>query len=115
MVVVPLQKQSNDPYAVAGARKDDALNVIGVVAGGTLIAGGLLLLAGRRRSGTVAAASGAALALLNQEDSLRSWWHVLPSYIDEVQRVLGKVQDTVNDVAAKRETLQRILNRRETV
>ena len=114
MVVVPLQKQSNDPYTEP-ARRDETLSLVGFIAGGTLIAGGLMLLAGRRRAGTVAAASGAALALLNQEDSIRSWWHVLPSYIDEVQRVLTKVQDTVNDVAAKRDTLHRILSRRETV
>jgi ABC-type transporter Mla subunit MlaD len=71
----------------------------------------LLLLAGRHRSGTVAAVSGAALTLLNQQDTLSSWWHSLPNYIDEVQRVLTQVQDAVNDVAAKRETLRRILAR----
>lgn len=114
MVVVPLQKQSNESDTEI-ARKEEALNLVGFIAGGTLIAGGLMLLAGRRRAGTVTAASGTALALLNHENSLRAWWHVLPSYIDEVQRVLGKVQDTVNDVAAKRETLERILSRRETV
>ncbi len=111
MVVVPLSKQSIDPLVEPDASQDDSMSWVGFAAGGTLIAGGLLLLAGRRRAGAVAAASGAALALLDQQDTMRSWWHTLPSYIDEVQRVLTKVQDTVNDVAAKRETLQRILAR----
>jgi hypothetical protein len=109
MVVVPLQ--SKVPLAEPAAEREEGLNLVGFAAGGTLIAGGLLLLAGRRRAGAVAAASGAALALLNQEDSLRSWWLMLPGYLDEVQRVLDKVQDTVNDIAAKRETLHRIMGR----
>jgi hypothetical protein len=62
-----------------------------------------------RRSGTVAAASGAALALLDQQETLRSWWHTLPGYIDDVQRLLGQVQGTVDDIAAQRQKLRRIL------
>ena len=33
------------------------------------------------------------------------------TYIDQVQGVLGKVQDTVNEVAVKREALRRVLAR----
>jgi hypothetical protein len=51
----------------------------------------LLLLAGERRAGMVAAASGTALALLDQQQTLHSWWNVLPGYIDQVQDVLAKV------------------------
>jgi len=32
-----------------------------------------------------------------------------PGYIDQVQRVIGRVQETVNDVAEKREDLRQIL------
>jgi hypothetical protein len=109
MVVVPLPRQANDLNEENEARRDESLSWVGIAAGGTLVASGLMILAGQRRAGAVAAASGAALALLDQQDTLTSWWHSLPRYIDEVQRVLDKVQDTVNDVAAKRETLRRIL------
>jgi hypothetical protein len=87
------------------------MNWIGFAAGGTLVTAGLLLLAGERRAGMVAAASGTALALLDQKETLHSWWNTLPVYIDQVQRVLTQVQTTVEDVSAKREALRRVLAR----
>jgi len=42
---------------------------------------------------------------------LHKWWDSLPGYIDEVQGVLGKVQGSVDDLAARRETLVRILSK----
>jgi hypothetical protein len=84
---------------------------VGFAAGGTLVTAGLLLLAGKQRAAMVAAASGTALALLDQQETLRSWWNALPAYIDQVQGVLGKVQDTVSEVAVKREALRRVLER----
>jgi hypothetical protein len=51
------------------------------------------------------------LAVLDQQETLRSWWNALPGYIDQVQGLLGQVQDTVNDVAIKREALRRALAR----
>ena len=109
MVVVPLPKPENEPEAESSARQDQDLNWVGFAAGGALVAAGLLLLTNQRRAGMVVAASGTALALLDQQDTLHAWWHSLPGYIDEVQQVLGKVQSTVEDLAAKRETLMRIL------
>src|ERR1035441_3719268 len=108
MVVVPLAKTANDS---ARTPECEAMNWIGFAAGGTLVAAGLLLLAGERRAGMVAAASGTALALLDQKETLHSWWNALPGYIDEVQDVLAKVQDTVNELAAKRQELSRVLAR----
>ena len=109
MVVVPLSQPVDDSGTGWRASEAECMNWGGLAAGGTLIAGGLLLLAGRRRAGTVAAAAGASLALLDQKEILHSWWNALPGYIDQVQDVLAKVQDTVNEVAAKREELRRVL------
>ncbi|MGA3370792.1 MAG: hypothetical protein ABSC48_03420 [Terracidiphilus sp.] len=109
MVVVPLSKPEEVLSTQKDAQESEAINWIGFAAGGTLVAGGLLTLIGERRAGLVAAASGTALAMLDQPETLRSWWEALPGYIDQVQRVLGHVQDTVNEVAAKREDLRRIL------
>jgi hypothetical protein len=75
------------------------------------VAAGLLLLSGERRAGIVAAATGTALAMLDQQDTLRSWWTALPSYIDQVQKVVVQVQNTVDEVAVKREALRRALAR----
>jgi len=111
MVVVPLSKPETEAEIVPEVVDSETMNWVGFAAGGTLVAAGLLLLAGERRAGTVAAATGTALALLDQQETLHSWWVALPGYIDQVQGVLNKVQDTVNDVAEKRETLRRVLAR----
>jgi hypothetical protein len=109
MVVVPLAKPVNDSEIEPVVEDSETMNWVGFAAGGTLVAAGLLLLAGERRAGMVAAASGTALALLDQQQTLYSWWNALPGYIDQVQQVLGKVQDTVNEVAVRREDLRRAL------
>ena len=111
MVVLPLSKPVNDTPATPEIFESETMNWIGFAAGGTLVTAGLLLLAGERRAGMVAAASGTALALLDQQQTLHSWWNALPGYIDQVQDVLAKVQETVNEVAAKREDLRRVLAR----
>jgi hypothetical protein len=112
MVVVPLSKPENDSEMTPGAEKSESMNWIGFAAGGTLVAAGLLLLVGERRAGMVAAASGTALAMIDEKETLRTWWNALPGYIDHVQRVLNQVQATVEDVDAKREALHQILTPR---
>jgi hypothetical protein len=111
MVVVPLSQPVNDFSAMPEIVESETMNWVGFAAGGTLVTAGLLLLAGERRAGMVAAASGTALALLDQQQTLHSWWNALPGYIDQVQDVLAKVQETVNEVAAKRQELSRVLAR----
>jgi hypothetical protein len=111
MVVVPLSKPANDSEMTPGAKESEPMNWIGFAAGGTLVAAGLLLLVGERRAGMVAAASGTALAMIDEKETLHSWWNALPGYIEQVQRVLNQVQATVDDVDAKREALHRVLAR----
>ena len=112
MVVVPLSRPARDSQTqLDAARESETLNLLGLAAGGTLFAAGLLLLAGQRRAGMVAAASGAALAILDQQETLESWWDALPGYIDDVQGLLTQVQRTVEDIAVQREKLRRILAR----
>jgi hypothetical protein len=110
MVVVPLQKAANDE-PVPHAAEAHEVNWARIAAAGTLIASGALLLSGKRRAGMVAAATGTSLALLDQRETLRAWWNVLPDYLDDVQQVLGRAQCAVNDLAAQREKVQRILSR----
>jgi hypothetical protein len=111
MVIVPLSTAANDSKKTPDEVESETMNWIGFAAGGTLVTAGLLLLAGERRAGMVAAASGTALAMLDQQQTLQSWWNELPGYIDQAQLVLNKVQSTVEDVAAKREALRRALAR----
>lgn len=111
MVVVPLSKSANASQTELCAREPECTNWVQMAAGGSLLVGGLLLLTGNRRAGTVAAVSGAALVLLDQKEAVRTWWNALPGYIDDVQGVLNQVQETVEDIAAHREKLRRILVR----
>ena len=111
MEVVPLSKSANDPAKTPDTPESETMDWVGFAAGGTLVTAGLLLLAGERRAGMVAAASGTALALLDQQETLISWWNVLPDYIDQLQRMLDQVQNTINEVEVKREALRRVLAR----
>ena len=111
MVVVPLSRTAGDSRTQPGAPESETLNLVGFAAGGALVAAGLLLLTGQRRAGLVAAASGAALAMLDQKETVLSWWNALPGYIDEVQGLLTHVQETVEELAVQRERLRRILAR----
>ncbi|MGP8176273.1 MAG: hypothetical protein ACLP7O_17245 [Terracidiphilus sp.] len=109
MGVVPLSQPTISSNTARSASESEARNFVRVAAAGTLLASGMLLLAGQRRAGLVAAASGTALALLDQQETLRSWWNLLPGFIDDIQRLLGQVQGGVEDIASKRETLRQIL------
>jgi hypothetical protein len=111
MVVVPLSRNAGNSRVRPDASECETLNWVGFAAGGTLVAAGLLLLTGQRRAGMVTAASGAALAMLDQKETLLSWWNTLPAYIDEVQGLLTQVQGAVEELAAQRERLRRILAR----
>ena len=111
MTVVPLTKPAVDLSGRPASQQADGMNWIGWAAGGSLVAAGLLLLTGQRRAGMVAAASGTALALIDQKETLAVWWEALPATIDQTQKVLGKVQDTVNEIAVKREALRRALGK----
>ena len=102
MVVVPLTQPERET-AIDRRRSDsDAMNWARFAAGGTLLAGGVLMLTGNRKAGLVTAASGAALAILDQQETVKAWWDALPGYIDKVQHVLGQVEQTVAEVAAER-------------
>jgi hypothetical protein len=111
MVVVPLSQPEREFNAADQARSSEGTNWATIAAAGSLVAGGILLLTGNRKAGTVAAASGTTLLLLDQQDLLRSWWNSIPGHIDNVQRVLGKVQASVNEVSVQRDRLHKVFNR----
>jgi hypothetical protein len=115
MVVVPLTKPADDsankPKMAPGCARASRADLIRFAAAGTLVAGSALLLSGNRRAGMVTAAAGAALAMMDEQDTLRRWWDALPVYLDEAQAVLGRVQGAIDDVASQRERLRTILAR----
>jgi hypothetical protein len=96
---------------VTGMQETEPFDWIKVAACGSLITGALLLLSGQKRAGAVMAASGTALALLDHETTLRNWWEAMPGYVDRAQSMLGQVQDVVEGIAEKGESLRRVLRR----
>ncbi len=84
----------------ASARHDE-LDWIALAAGGSLIAAGLLMLAGKRRAAMAAAAAGTSLAMLEQQDLVRSLWKQLPGYVDQVQSAIHQVRSTVEEISAQ--------------
>ncbi|HEV2214097.1 MAG TPA: hypothetical protein VGR64_02330 [Terracidiphilus sp.] len=107
MVLAPFPKRAKAADEETAADKPS--DWMTVAASSTLIAGGLLLLAGQRRAGLVTAVSGAALAMLDQQAALRSWWNSLPGYVEQVQELIGKVQSTVDELAVKREQISQAI------
>ena len=117
MVVLPLSRLPNDYDAdmnsakAAPAHRQDSTNWVRIASAATLVAGGALLLSGRRRTGLVVAATGTALALLDQQDTLGKWWSQLPTYIDDIQQLLTQAEGAVEEFAAQREKLGKVLGR----
>jgi hypothetical protein len=112
MVVVPLNQPAKDQSLAPRTSKIEVADWTRVAAAGAIVTGGLMLLAGWRRAGMVTAVAGTALTLLDQEETIRSWWSVIPGYIEEVQHVLNQVENTVEDIEAKRESLRQFLSKR---
>jgi hypothetical protein len=109
MVVVPLNQAEKEARIARPILGSVDTNWALYAAGGGLLAGGLLLLTGNRRAGLITAASGTALALLDQQETVREWWNAMPAYIDKAQHLLGKLEEGVAEIAQQRERLHRIL------
>jgi hypothetical protein len=109
MVVVPLAKPVNNTEPAPRPSGANCASWVSIAAAGTLAAGGAMILCGKPRAGLVAAAAGTALVMLDQQETVRTWWNVLPSYLAEIQDVLGRVQTALDDISAQRERLQKLL------
>lgn len=109
MVVVPLTQPEKETKIERRSSSSDSNNWARIAAGGSLLAGGLMLLTGHRRAGLVTVAGGTALAMLDQQDTVRALWDALPSYIDSVQRFLTHAEAAVKEVSEQRDRLHQIL------
>jgi hypothetical protein len=55
--------------------------------------------------------SGAALALIDQQDVVRTCWDKLPEFLEDVQGLLSKTQSAVEDISSQSEKLRQVLSR----
>ncbi len=112
MVVVPLAATGNESEARGeGVCTASSTCWVRVTAAGALAASGVLLMAGKRRAGLVAAVAGTVLTVLDQQETVRTWWNRVPGYLEEVQSILTRVQGAVDELSAQGERLRNILQR----
>ncbi len=109
MALVPPSREDNQ--SPAEVLPPDSVDWVRIAAASTLIAGGLLYVAGERRAGMAAAATGTALAMVDQQELLRTWWRQLPGYVEQVQQMLEDVQSLVEDFTGKRDRLREVLGK----
>ena len=111
MVVVPLSKPAEPVSAAPISASTKPTHWVGYVAAGTLAAGGVLLVSGQRRAGLVAAVSGAALAMLDQQEVVKTWWSRLPGFLAELHKTLERAQGAVEDLSNQGQKLRQAFNR----
>ena len=109
MVVVPLTKPANRASEAPLTECADTANWIRYAAAGTLAASGALLITGNRRAGLIAAAAGATLAMIDQQETVLTWWNMLPGFLEEINATLGRAQGAVNDLSTQGQKLREVL------
>jgi hypothetical protein len=112
MVIVPLSKTEGDEGNAGepGSQRDQSSPVLRYAAAGSLITAGALFVGGCRRAGLLAAVIGTALAMIDQQETMRVWWNALPVYLDEAQLMLSRVQGAVDDVTVQQEKLRQVFS-----
>lgn len=108
MAAVMILKRRGDSQ-MTRSEQSKPVDWVSVAAGGALVVGGLLFLSEKRRAGLAVAAAGSALALLGEQETVRSWWTQFPAVIDQVQEIVGKVQHKMSELAAHRDALDDVI------
>ncbi len=113
MGIVPLSKTADGETGNVEQDKDEngSGHLLTFAAAGSLVAGAALLLSGCRRSGLLATVVGTALAMIDQQETVRVWWNALPVYLDEAQSLLGRVQGAVDDVTAQQQKVREVFSK----
>jgi hypothetical protein len=109
MVVVPLPNPAVNSPAEPDA--DRSKYWLKVAAGGSLVASGILLLSGKHRAALLAAITGTALTMVDQQETVRTWWESLPGLIDNAGRMLNQVQGVVENVDSQRAKLRALVGK----
>jgi hypothetical protein len=111
MVVVPLSTGVNESSEAQRAKTDKNADWIRFAAAGALAASGVLMVSGKRKAGLVTALSGTALVMIDQQDAVREWWNKLPGFLQELHEMLGRAQDSVEDLSTQGKRLRSVLGK----
>ena len=91
--------------------KQNGRDWVGIAAGGTFLAGALLMLSGKKKAALAVTGSAMAMSLLDQRETVREWWTSIPRHLDNAERFLGHAENTIKDLASKRDKLRSMFNR----
>ena len=111
MMVVPLTRGEFESGVGTCDDEAESTNWIRYAAAGTLAASGVLLVTGNKRLGVVTAVSGAALALIDQQETVRKCWDKLPEFLEELQGLLSRTQAAVEDLSSQSQKLRQALTK----
>jgi hypothetical protein len=81
------------------------------LAAGTLITSAVLLVLGQRKAALAVAAAGGAVALIEDPDSVRNFWNDIPSYVQSGQKMLGRLEGLIEQVAEQGAQFKDVLKR----
>ena len=79
------------------------------VAAGSLLTSVCLLLAGKRKAALAIAATGTVVALMEDPDAIRGFWNDLPDYVKSGQKLLGRLEGVVEQIAEQGENLRKTI------
>lgn len=107
LLKLPRQIEARVPDSISEVTRE--ITWTRAVAAASLIASACLLVTGRRKSALAVAAGGAAVALLEKPEVLRNLWKGMPGYLHSAKDMLVRVEEFVEDVAAKGDKLRKTL------
>lgn len=81
------------------------------LAAGTLLASAVLLVLGKRKAALAVAAAGGAVALIEDPDSVRKFWNEVPSYVQAGQKMLGRFEGLIEQIAEQGSQFKDVLRR----
>src|SRR5271155_5804258 len=81
------------------------------LAAGTLLASAVLLILGKRKAALAVAAAGGAVALIEDPDSVRNFWNDIPSFVQSGQKMLGRLEGLIEQVAEQGAQFKDVLRR----
>ena len=81
------------------------------LAAGTLLASAVLLVLGKRKSAIAVAAAGGAVALIEDPESVRRFWNDIPNYVQAGQKMLGRLEGLIEQVAEQGSQFKDVLRR----
>jgi len=81
------------------------------LAAGTLLTSAILLVLGKRKAALAVAAAGGAVALIEDPDGVRKFWNDIPSYVQAGQKMLGRFEGLIEQVAEQGGQFKDVLRR----